>query len=334
MPLRIPRPVQALLPFLACALPAAAAFADETGPQVPDLGPAESSALDRSQETASAFVEAILRRADALFSGNRSYDAPTGSYVMLGGKFTFRRERDGADDQSPITRAKIQLPKTQQRLQLLIERDIEGTTTSDSQRDAQVAAGQATADNNPYLGLRALNAQRLKLKLSADVGVRMRSPPDPFARVRAARTFSAGEWQIPISETLLARYSEPFAATSEIAFLRGITADTAVAFTTNATWRQNLRGFDLSQTANAAWLINERSLVALELGAYGTTQPAFQDTAYSIALRYRRKVYRDWLLAELRPQVVYPRTNDFRAQPSITLQLEVYFGRNYLPSLK
>jgi hypothetical protein len=74
--------------------------------------------------------------------------------------------------------------------------------------------------------------------------------------------------------------------------------------------------------------------VALELAAYGTTQPAFQDTAYSAALRYRRKVYRDRLLAELRPQVVYPRTNGLRAQPSITLQLQVYFGRNYLPSLK
>lgn len=251
-----------------------------------------------------------------------------------GGNFTFRRERDGSDDQSPITRAKIQLPKTQRRLQLLIERDIEGTTASDSQRQAEVAAGQATVDNNPYVALRALNAQHLKLKLSADGGVRMRSPPDPFVRVRAARSFSAGDWQIPVSETLLARRSEPFSATTQIGFLRGITADTAVAFTSNATWRENLRGFDLSQTANAVWLIHERALVALELGAYGTTQPAFQDTAYSAALRYRRKVYRDWLLVELRPQVVYPRSNDFRPQPSITLQLEVYFGKNYLPGLK
>jgi hypothetical protein len=334
MPIRLTWPLQALLPILACALPAATAHAAETGSQVPDLGPAERSTLDRSQETASDFVEAILQRADALFSGNRSYDAPTGSYLMLGGKFTFRREEDGADAQSPITRAKISLPKTERRLQLLIERDIEGTTTSDSQRDAQVAAGQATADNNPYLGLRALNAERLKLKLSADAGVRMRSPPDPFARVRAARIFNAGAWQIPVSETLLARYTEPFSATTEIGFLRGITADTAVAFTTNATWRQNLRGFDLSQTANAAWLINQRSLLALELGAYGTTQPVWQDTAYSAALRYRRKVYRDWLLAELRPQIVYSRSENFRPQPSITLQVEVYFGKNYLPRLR
>jgi hypothetical protein len=69
-------------------------------------------------------------------------------------------------------------------------------------------------------------------------------------------------------------------------------------------------------------------------GRLRTTPPAFRDTAYSAALRYRRKVYRDWLSAELRPQVVYPRTNGFRPQPSITLQLQVYFGRNYRPSLK
>jgi len=290
--------------------------------------------LERSRESVSSLVEMLLRRADALFSGSRSYDAPTGSYVMLGGKFTFRRSEDGDNEQTPITRAKIHLPKTEERLQLLIERDIEGTTTSDSQREAQVESGQATADNNPYLALRALTAKTLKLQLSADAGVRMRSPPDPFARLRATRTFTAGAWQIPIAETLLARQSEPFSATSEIAFLRGLTQDTALGFTTNATWRESLRGFDLSQTANLAWLISDRHLAALELAAYGTTQPTLQDTAYSVALRYRRKVLTDWLLLEVRPEIVYPRNQDFRALPSVVLQLEVYFGANYLPPLR
>jgi hypothetical protein len=317
------------------ALAAAAVQADE--PAATSDAPAAQRpipALEQQREAVSSLVEMLLRRVDALFSGTRSYDAPTGSYVMLGGKSTFRRGQDGEDDLAPITRAKIHLPKTEQRLALLIERDIEGTTTSDSQRDAQVAAGQATADDNPYVALRALTARTLKLQLSADAGVRMRSPPDPFARLRATRTFAAGSWQIPISETLLARRSEPFSATSEIAFLRGLTADTALALTTNATWRESLRGFDLSQTANLAWLISDRHLAALELGAYGTTQPRLEDTAYSVAVRYRRKLYSDWLLLELRPEIVYPRNLDFRPLPSVVLQLEVYFGANYLPTLK
>lgn len=290
--------------------------------------------LERQHEAVGDIVESLLRRADALFSGSRSYDAPTGSYVMLGGKFTFQHNQQGENEQAPITRAKINLPRTEQRLQLLIERDIEGTTTSESQRDATVATGQATADNNPYLALRALSAQRLKLKLSADAGVRMHSPPDPFARLRATRTFTAGEWQIPLAETLLWRVSEPFSAVTELGFLRAITPEVAFGLVSNATWRESLRGFDLSQSASLAWLVNDRSLLGLELAAYGTTQPELQDTAYSIALRYRRKIYRDWLLLELRPEVVYPRNVEFRPQRSVVLQLEIYFGANYLPNLK
>jgi hypothetical protein len=333
MPCTSSRGWSALLAVL--ALTALAARADETATRSdPPASETTATGLERSRESVSSLVEMVLRRADALFSGSRSYDAPTGSYVMLGGKSKFQREEYGGTELTPITRAKIHLPKTEERLQLLIERDIEGTTTSDSQRDAEIESGQATADNNPYLALRALTAHRLKVQLSADAGVRMRSPVDPFARLRGMRTFTAGAWQIPVAETLLARASEPFSATTEIGLLRDLTADSALGFTTNATWRENLRGFDLSQTANLAWLISNRSLAALELAAYGTTQPSLQDTAYSVALRYRRKVLTDWLLLEVRPEMVYARNQDFRPQPSVVLALEVYFGANYLPTLK
>lgn len=321
---------------LAALLVAASAHGEEQKEPPPETEGTDETrieTLETSHATMSAFLEQILTRTDALFSGARSYDAPTGSYIMLGGKFTFQSEQDGGDTQSPISRAKITLPKTQERLQLLIERDIAGTTQSDAQRDAQAAAGQVTTDDNPYVALRGLAAETLRLQLTADGGVRMRSPPDPYGRLRGYRLFSTENWQVPLSETLLWQSSQGFSATTELGFLRSITERVALGFVTDATWRQRLGGFDLSQTANLAWRINRRSLAVLELGAYGTTKPQLTDTSYSVAFRYRRYLYRDWLLVELRPQVFFTRVNHFNAAPGFVLQLEAYFGSNYLGNL-
>jgi len=293
----------------------------------------EESTVDTSHKQMSNFLESILTRADSLFSGNRSYDAPTGSYVALGGAYTLRKNVDGGNELDPLTRAKINLPKTKNRFQLLLDREIENLTKSESQRDAQVAAGQIAADDNPYLALRGVARETLNVALTADVGARLRLDPDPFVRLRARRVFSLGAWELPLSETLLYRYDEKFSAATELACLRSVGDNIAIGIILNATYRDFTGGFDLGTSAAVGWRINDRSLLATEIGAYGQTEPEVQDTAYSFSLRYRRKIYKEWLVLELRPQLILLPLEDFREVPYFTVQLEVYFGSNYFDNL-
>jgi hypothetical protein len=291
------------------------------------------STLDASQERMSSFLEEILTRADSLFSGSTCYDAPTGSYLALGASYTFRRGEDGGGELRAVTRAKINLPYTRERFQLVIDRDLENLTKSDSQVDAQVAAGQVQRDDNPYAGVRAVARETLKITYAADAGVRLRPVPDPFVRLRLSRLFSLGTWEMIPSETLLYRFDERFTAASELAFLRSARENVAIAVVFNATYRELTGGFDLGAVLGVGWRINDRSLLATELGAFGQTEPELQDTAYSAALRYRRKIYKDWLLLELRPQLIFLPQQDFHAAPSFTVQFEAYFGSNYFENL-
>jgi hypothetical protein len=71
-----------------------------------------------------------------------------------------------------------------------------------------------------------------------------------------------------------------------------------------------------------------------ELGVYGQNRPNTHVTAYSAAFRYRRKIYRDWMVMEVRPQLVYTRDNGFHPIPSITLQIEAFFGDRYFEYLQ
>jgi hypothetical protein len=290
-----------------------------------------SAFLDQPHGKMTKLIEDLMSRTDALFAGDRGYDAPTGSYVALGTRAILRREEDDGNDLQAVTRVRLNLPRTQERLKLLVERDVENLTKPAAQRETEVAAGVAERDDNPYVALRAVAAERLNVGLTADVGVRVRSvEPDPFVRLRAERVFAWSGWTIPLSETLLWRRSEELSAATELVFLYPLSQRVALSLISNATWRRPLQGFELGQTAAVFWRASERSVAGTELVVIGHTEPQSELTAYSAALRYRRLIYRDWLVLELRPQLTYPRDKDFRAVPSFTLQLEAWFGSNYV----
>jgi len=300
-------------------------------PQAPKTeGP--PSAVDATHKSMSKMLESVLRRTDSLFTGDRTFDAPTGSYILLGASLTSRREYDGGSYGLLISRAKINLPKTNEKVKLLIDRDIDNVDRSASDRAAAVAAGQTPADNSTVVALRGMVRDTMRIRLTADAGVRPRGlSPDPFVRGRAERIFTAGAWQVPLSETLLFRRSEGFSAATKLGLLRSLRPDTVLGLYSTATWRDNTSAFDVSQVANITRRIDQDSLASVEMGVYGNTGPNWRATAYSMALRYRRRLHRDWLLLELRPQLIYPESTGFRPVPSLTVQLEVYFGESEFP---
>jgi hypothetical protein len=324
---------------LACSLTALSAACRADTPLEPLRSPTPSERasseqfFQHGQEQLSHLLESMLRRADSLFSGNRSLDAPTGSYVQLIARTTQQRARDGTDQYDLVPRAKINLPKTSERLQVFLEQDLPNAGRTESQRDAQAAAGIQQRDTSQYAGLRGIAAEKLNVQASVDLGVRFHIPLDPFARARARRVFSLDDWQIPVSETLLYRRSDNGTATSEIGFLRPFGNRTALSLVSDAIWRQKSRLWDLSELASLSHQSDPRTLWVGELGVYGQTQPTTWVTAYSAAVRYRHKVYSDWVVVEVRPQLLYTRANLFHPIPSITLQLEAFFGDRYFEGL-
>jgi hypothetical protein len=302
-------------------------------PSVPPQAAQRNGVLDRQHARISGTLEAMLQRADTLLSGERLYDLPTGSYVRIGGRAILHRPEDRDQDASGILSAKIRLPRTQDRLQVVLQQDIENVLLSRSQQEAQEEVGGPPQDDSQYLGLRGVFVEKLKLQMHADLGVKLRMPPDPYARFRVQRLWPLGAWNLLLSETLLWRQSEQASAASELGLLRPIGARSALSATSNATWRQRTSGFDWSQTVHLAHAINDRSIGALEAGVLGNTEPTAGVTAYYVSLRYRRRLYSDWLVLELRPQLTYPRDDDFQPVPSLTLTLEAYFGQGSLRPL-
>jgi hypothetical protein len=45
-----------------------------------------------------------------------------------------------------------------------------------------------------------------------------------------------------------------------------------------------------------------------------------------LSVRFRQRIWRDWLYYEVGPQLVFPREENFDATPGIFLRLEMLFG--------
>jgi hypothetical protein len=56
------------------------------------------------------------------------------------------------------------------------------------------------------------------------------------------------------------------------------------------------------------------------------THPSHRLEAVTLSVRYRQRLWRDWLYYEVVPQLSFPREENFDITPGINLRLEMLFG--------
>lgn len=297
--------------------------------------PMSETYLDEPHDFLSRRVEEYARRLDDFFSEpNRAYDS-TRSTVQIRGHVTF--VDPGPEERKIDLRVHVSLPNTEDRLRVIVQRGLEAATQTAAERDIRSAAqaGQAPLpaappDNNYYLGFKAFVAETLHATFSAESGVKLGRPVDPYVRLRAFRDFVFFPWAIRVSETPLWKYSEGSSAASEISALRPLSEEWQLRLTSKATWRSTTTYFDLTQIVSLYFTPSKRTAYTFDLGAFAPSDRDVAQSAYSITLRARRQIYRDWLYLEVTPQILYREANRYRPENSLMLQLETLFGERYL----
>ena len=57
------------------------------------------------------------------------------------------------------------------------------------------------------------------------------------------------------------------------------------------------------------------------------TRPVHELTEILFSVRYRQRIWRDWLFYEVAPQIRFPRTGNFKGIPGVLFRFEIFFGR-------
>ena len=271
----------------------------------------------------SSSLEKMARNIDSFFAEDKSFDEATSTYARL--RIDTSLDKDyqlGFDGDLKI---KIDLPRTERQLKLLIESDTkEGIPDRPGESPANVLERQ-----DYLLSIESVNkADDWDIRPAA--GIRLRWSPDLFLRLRTSRYRNLNGWLERTSGSLFWFTNDGFGANTALEYDRRIGESWLFRSASSLRWEENDQFLTAEQRVSLYQQLDLRRYLVYQLGVVATQDPRWAVTQYSAAVHYRKDVYKNWLFIEWIPQINFIEEKDFDPEPSITLRLEGVFGREYL----
>jgi len=307
--------------ILLCAIPLHAAAETNTGATERAIEPRISllEPLDNTRNAVAHQVTEFANWLDNFFGDERIYDESQNSSLKLN---LLQINEEGYQPRYEANlQGKLTLPNTQKRLELLFESDPEESANADN------TVVEAVEAQEQSLGLRYIQLSTDWLRANTDVGVRFRSGGlDTFVRFRLRGLFNLGHWNLRATETLFWRDSTGPGSTTRLDIERRFAKTWLFRATSKATWLDETHQFDMGQDFFLIHTINKHRAVIYRTGLTAVSEPKMQTTGYTLSIRLREQIHRDWLFFEINPKVVYPQAENFHSRHSLTFKLEVVFG--------
>lgn len=337
-------------------LGAAAAWAEE-GPPEGDSGEETATqqegtagAIDRVHEMVSSGITETADWIDAFFGEERAEEEINRSYLKIG--LVRISDEDGMEINSEV-RLKVVLPRLQERLQLVIEREGE-SEAFESEGDVggvQAPVRDSRTTDGVRSALRLILRETRNLNISLDGGVRARIPPTVFARLRFRESVELEEWVVRFTQ--IVQWEEAFEdnpyqweTVSRLDVERPITPNHFFRTSLQGAWFEGEHGYFVSQRFALVHLLSKRRALIYEWNTVARTGQIVEtendteivvdpDTRFRIEetgfrLRYRQTVGWPWLFFEFDPEMAFRRDFDrdtgFDGIWRFLVRVEVQFG--------
>ena len=264
------------------------------------------------------------RRIDGFFADIDAENTANDSFLKLG-LFNVWRKVEGIGP-DPRFRFRLDLPYTKEKLKLVIENEPDETVSLEEKNRSNVLRKDETTEASSTGFLRLLGAFR-NWNLRNDLGVRIRNPIDPFARGRATKSWRfRKEWVFRLDETLSYFNSEGLAFTSAAYFEKDVSDDLFFRSKTEAQWLKTRDGWEFAQTFSVSHIISVRTASVYRLGWFGESRPMPRTRSCYANFTVRHKLFSDWLFFEITPELLFPRDDNFKPNPSLTFGIEMIFS--------
>lgn len=284
------------------------------------------SFLDAPHALISESVEEVAQGMDLFFADEKIYSEATTSYARLSTQISFNN--DNSTSTYGDIHLKIDLPQTKKKLKLLLESDTDRDLQTGT--DQNKSPGQKDEAVSFFAALQKEISERRAWRTKVSLGIKLKVPLDPFILVRAAKDFSIAEWKMRFTETLFWFNSKGAGASSLLELDYALTKDLLFRSRTSELWTDFLDYHEIEQIFSLYHELTERRAISYNIGIYDVTHPSLQTERYYASIGYRQRVHKDWLFIEVSPAVVYARENDFHADHSVILKLEMVFGTKYV----
>lgn len=286
--------------------------------------------IDSFQSWLGDHVDNVGERADTFFGSEQSFDRSKGSRLDV--LFPMRYGKDGTLSTELKYRAKIELPRTNQRWHLIVE-SVDENLRSDSNGNSAsptVVASNGESEETTSVGLRFMIGVKDYTFSFVDVGLNFRNlvEPDPFARIR-------GEYKWELTDKFTSRMNQNLfwenfrgvGLNSRQTFDYAATQEDLLRSETDGTWWDKGQYYDLNHNFIMFHKINEHRGVSYNVGwNWNTLEKGFHLNSYNVGINVRERIYKKWLFFEIEPRVSFFEEDEFTtADPSITFTFEIQF---------
>ena len=272
-------------------------------------------------------VEDLARKIDAFFGTERAFDESSGTYVQARGSVIYKKY--GVVDFDGNVRAKLDLPNLKRKLSLVIESESDDNLV----QKGQITSGSPTVaetfeTRDVSASLQYVVREEREWDIRLQPGLKLHWSPETFLRLRFRHIQPISEvWQSRVTLTPGWFESRGWELRLRHDFDRDSGRGSLFRVVSEANWQVKAdRNVELVQSFAYAHPLGSRVRMAYEAGMLFETQPTFWNTGYFASVRYRRNIHRGWMFLELKPQILFARANNFKADPSFALSLEVIFG--------
>ncbi len=207
--------------------------------------------------------------------------------------------------------ASVQLPKTTRKLKIVFESD-----ERDDLEDIAPSTGEEVQDR---LGLR----YEFVKSANSNLNVRVNLRPSVTLRYRFTYPFSDRSLT-RITQEIFRRKSVNGART-RLDFEKSFDLTNLLRWTNEATVKEDIDGAELITGLVFFQQVNDISALSYEASIRGITEPNTYASNYRLGLRYRLNFYRDWLFADLVPEVNFPKIRDEVSNTLLERKTELAF---------
>lgn len=150
--------------------------------------------------------------------------------------------------------------------------------------------------------------------------------PNPFVGARYRELLPLGEdWNFRFTQRFRFFRLEGLESRTTFDVERILEEDTLFRTSVNGTWLQEDPDYFYSVGFALFEPIDEGSAAEVQLVNDFRTDPHRLDQV-TVRIRHRQKIWRDWLIFDIAPQVAFPRERNYEAVPGIFFSLEATFG--------
>jgi len=283
--------------------------------------------VDSAHEKVSAKVASSAAWLDSFFDNERVVQEENKSTLRLISAIS--KEKDESIEYNTQFRLKLILPRTNERLKLIIsgngenELDLDNTPQDDIRQDFENRDEQ-----NISLSLWYSFLSTPKRNLNVHVGLRLRSAsPVVYAGPRYRQLFKYKLWDIRFIETIRWYTDEGWESKTSLDFERAVFKKCLFRNNIQGSWFEGKNGYFYNINFFVYHPLSFRRALVYEWTNSFETRPAHQLTEIALRVRYRQKIWRDWLFVEIAPQVSFSKEKDFDTIPGIFVRFEAIFGK-------